>query len=593
MAISAPVTKIKIEVKESGFYEGFNKTVALTSKVLIALIVIWAVSDPERAGQVLKDIQNWSLQYFNAYYIYAVGFYIFVCLLVALYPPFGRTKLGDPDGVPEFSNFSWFSMMFGAGIGIGMLGYSVAEPIWHLGTNPEIITSKQTIAAAFASGNLILPEGVDVFAAYHEQVQAGTMTAIDGIITPKSQSALDSTYRYAFMHWGLGTWATYSLVGITLAFFSYTRGLPLTIRSGLSSIFGRRVEGLTGNIIDIAAVISTILGISQTIGLGLNAFASGLHNISGADWLMTAGENPEPSTGALLLCLLVVMLLSTLSALSGVGKGIKWLSNTNMVLSFGLLAFFFVFGSTLFALELLGKGIFSYIIHLPAMTFTVWDLASEQGGWQTGWTVFYWAWAIAFGTFVGIFLARISRNRTIREFVLGAIVAPSIMCFIWFTVVGGTAIDLELSGKAQGKIFGSNLTYQLYEVVNIMLSSGLAQLMSIMIVILLLTYLVTSADSAILVVNTINSGGSTTPVTGKRHIIIWGIALGAVIAALLLAGGLKAIQSAMIVGTIPFSFVLILMGIGLIKALIRDGIRNKEMPFGNEHQDKPQTDPAI
>ena len=576
MALAPPVKEITIDVKESGFYQGFNQTVALTSKLLIALIVIWAISDPARAGQVLKDIQNWSLQYFNAYYIYAVGFYIVVCLLVALYPPFGKVKLGEPDGEPEFSNFSWFSMMFGAGIGIGMLGYSVAEPIWHFGTNPDLITSKQIVEAALASNNLTLPEGADVFAFYHEQVKAGALASIDGVLTPQTESALDSTYRYAFMHWGLGTWATYSLVGITLAFFSYTRGLPLTIRSGLSSIFGRKLEGLTGNIIDIAAVISTILGISQTIGLGLNAFASGLHNITGADWLMTTGENPGPSTGALLLCLLVVMLLSTASALSGVGKGIKWLSNTNMVLSFGLLAFFLVFGSTLFALELLGKGIFSYIVHLPAMTFTVWDLASEQGGWQTGWTVFYWAWAIAFGTFVGIFLARISKNRTIREFVAGAIIAPSLMCFIWFTFVGGTAIDLELSGKAGGKIFSSNLTYQLYEVVNIMLSSGLAQFMSIMIVILLLTYLVTSADSAILVVNTINSGGSAAPVTGKKHIVIWGIALGAVIAALLLAGGLQAIQSAMIVGTIPFSFVLILMGIGLIKALIRDGIRNKE-----------------
>ncbi|MCE2523897.1 MAG: BCCT family transporter [Rhodobacteraceae bacterium] len=538
MAISQPLKELKIDTQDDGFYKGFNQIVVLTSKILIALIVIWAVADPVRAGEVLKAIQNWSLQYFNSYYIYAVGFYIVACLFVALYPPFGRVKLGPDDGVPEFSNFSWFSMMFGAGIGIGMLGYSVAEPIWHLGNNPDILTSKDTVVAALGAAGIAIPEGADVFALYNEQVDAGGIAAISGLAEPRTASALDSTYRYAFMHWGLGTWATYSLVGIGLAFFAYRRGLPLTIRSGLAPLFGRTLEGPVGNIIDIAAIISTLLGISQTIGLGLGAFASGLHNITGADWLMTADASPEPTTGALLLCLLVVMILSTLSAVSGVGKGIKWLSNTNMALSFALLAFFLVFGSTVFALELLGKGIFSYIVHLPAMTFTVWDLDTAQGGWQTGWTVFYWAWAIAFGTFVGIFLARISKNRTIREFVLGAIVAPSLMCFLWFCFVGGTAIDLELSGEAGGRIFAANLTYQLYEVVNIMLSSGLAQVMSIMIVILLLTYLVTSADSAILVVNTISSGGSETRATSK-HIIIWGIALGAIVAALLLAGGLS------------------------------------------------------
>lgn len=577
MALQDPLKELSIRTEPAGFYRGFNQAVALTSKVLIALIVIWAISDPIRAGQVLKDIQNWSLQYFNAYYIYAVGFYILVCLFIALYPPFGKVKLGSDDGTPEFSNFSWFSMMFGAGIGIGMLGYSVAEPIWHLGNNPDILSSKDAILSAVAAAGLSIPEGTDAFAFYHQQVEAGTLTAISGLAEPKTASALDSTYRYAFMHWGLGTWATYSLVGITLAFFCYRRGLPLTIRSGLASLFGRRLEGTVGNVIDIAAVLSTLLGISQTIGLGLNAFASGLHNITGASWLMTAGESPQPTTGALLMCLLVVMLLSTLSALSGVGKGIKWLSNLNMVLSFGLLAFFLIFGSTLFAFEMLGKSTFSYIVHLPAMTFQVWDLDTAQGGWQTGWTVFYWAWAIAFGTFVGIFLARISKNRTIREFVLGAIVAPSFMCFLWFCFVGGTAIDLELSGQAEGKIFSANLTYQLYEVINVMLSSGLAQIMSVLIVVLLLTYLVTSADSAILVVNTINSGGSDNAST-RLHIVIWGLALGAIVAALLLAGGLGAIQSAMIVGTIPFSFVLVLMGVALLKALIRDQIRSKQAP---------------
>lgn len=565
--------KINIKVNDAGFYQGFNQFITLSSKLIIAIVVIWIISDPSNAGQLLNDAKNASLQYFNAFYIYAVGFYIVVCLFVAIYPRFGRIKLGDPDGVPEYSRFSWFSMMFGAGIGIGMLGYSVAEPVWHLATNPDLISARQIVESALLSQNIAVPENADIFAIYNEHVQAGTITPIADLIIPKTTSALDSSYRYAFMHWGLATWATYAMVGITLAYFGHRRGYQLTIRSGLSAIFGNKLNGGLGNIIDIAAVLATLLGISQTIGLGLSAFASGLHNITGASWLMTAGENPEPTTGALLVCLFIVMALSILSAASGVGKGIKWLSNTNMVLSFSLIAFFLIFGSTLFAFELLGKSIVSYIIHLPVMTFTVWDLASEQGGWQTGWTVFYWAWAIAFGTFVGIFLARISKNRTIREFVAGAIIAPSLMCFIWFAFIGGTALDLELSGQAGGRIFNANLTYQLYEVVNIMLSPGLAQVLSIMIVILLLTYLVTSADSAILVVNTICAGGNITSTMSKRHIVIWGVALGAMTAALLLAGGLKAIQAAMIIGTIPFAIILILMGISLLIALSKEGTR--------------------
>ena len=271
------------------------------------------------------------------------------------------------------------------------------------------------------------------------------------------------------------------------------------------------------------------------------------------------------------------MVFSTLSALSGVGKGIKWLSNINMVLSFSLLAFFAIFGSTMFALKILGYGIFDYIIHLPALTFQVFpaDGAGSPGEWQGWWSIFYWAWWIAFAPFVGIFLARISKNRTIREFVVGAIVAPAFMCFLWFALLGGTAIDLELSGAANGSIFAQNLTAQLYETINILMPHASAVL-SVLIVVLLLTYLVTSADSAVLVVNTINAGGSQEAAT-KHHIIIWGLILTAVIAALLLAGGLNAIQSAMIIGAIPFSFIMILMGISLLKALIRDDMRKKSI----------------
>ncbi len=574
MAIQPPLRELPIATADSGFYSNFNKYVAFTSKIIIALLVIWAAIFPDRAGAVLGAMKSWSFANLNYYYTWAVAFFIIVCLVIALHPRWGKIVLGD-GGKPEFSNFSWFSMMFGAGIGIGMLGYATGEPMWHIGDNPLIRMSNIEVQAALDAAGIAVAEGSTAMATYAAQVEAGTIAAIPDLVMAKTESALTSTYRYSFLHWGLGAWACYALVGITLAFFAYSRGLPLTIRSTLAPLFGRTLSGPLGHFVDITAVVATILGISQTIGLGLDSFSAGLYNFTGAEWLMTTDDKGVlvPSTGSMLSALAVVMVLSTLSALSGVGKGIKWLSNLNMVLSFALITFFLIFGSTLFALKILGYGLFDYIIHLPALTFQVFpaDGAGSPGEWQGWWSIFYWAWWIAFAPFVGIFLARISRNRSIREFVVGSIVAPSIMCFLWFALLGGTAIDLELNGSANGSIFAKSLTAQLYETINVLMPQA-AAILSVLIVILLLTYLVTSADSAVLVVNTINAGGSQ-EAASKGHIVIWGLILTAVIAALLLAGGLSAIQSAMIIGAIPFSFIMILMGISLLKALIRDDMR--------------------
>ena len=574
MAIQPPLSALPIATADSGFYSNFNKYVAVTSKIIIALLVIWAAIFPDRAGAVLGAMRTWSFDNLNYYYTWAVAFFIGVCLLIALHPRWGKVVLGD-GGKPEFSNFSWFSMMFGAGIGIGMLGYATGEPIFHIADNPLIRMSTIEVQAALDAAGIAVAEGSTAMATYLAQVEAGSITAIPDLVTAKTESAITSTYRYSFFHWGVGAWSCYALVGITLAFFAYSRGLPLTIRSTLAPIFGRSLSGPLGHIIDVTAVVATILGISQTIGLGLDSFSSGLYAFTGAEWLMTTDDKGVlvPSTGSMLVALAVVMTLSTLSALSGVGKGIKWLSNLNMVLSFSLIAFFVVFGSTLFALKILGYGLFDYIIHLPALTFQVFPAAGagSPGEWQGWWSIFYWAWWIAFAPFVGIFLARISKNRSIREFVVGSILAPSFMCFLWFALLGGTAIDLELNGSANGSIFAKNLTAQLYETINVLMPQA-AAVLSVLIVILLLTYLVTSADSAVLVVNTINAGGSQ-EAASKGHIVIWGLILTAVIGALLLAGGLNAIQSAMIIGSMPFSFIMILMGFSLIKALIRDDMR--------------------
>lgn len=539
MSLRPPITDLNIPTESSGFYQGFSKFVAIGSKISIGALILWAVAFPENAGAILKNVRSTIDANTGAWYMYVMTFYIVVCLVLALWPATGRIRLGGEDSKPEFSSFSWFSMMFGAGIGIGMLTYATGEPIFHFGTNPDVIMGEATASSA---------------------------------------DNVRSAMKWSFLHWGFSAWGCYAIVGLALAFFSYSRGLPLTIRSGLTPLLGRSLEGPLGHVVDIVSVIATILGVSVTLGYGVSQFAAGIYNITGAEWIMSEGS---PTTFAMLLCLAIVMIFSTMSALSGVGKGIKWLSNINMGLSFFILAFLLIFGSTMFALSSLVTGLWDYIINLPMMSMTVWSadgdpesVASKLAGWQGGWTIFYWAWWIAFAPFVGLFLARISKGRTIREYVLGAMIVPSLMCFIWFTFAGGTAIDLTLNGGAGDAITGAGLSSQLFAMINFMLSPTLATLMSIVIVVLLLTYLVTSADSAVLIINTIAAAGDESP-KGRVHIITWGAILTLVIAGLLLAGGLGAINTAMIIGALPFSFVMALMGISLFKALIRDGMREK------------------
>ncbi|RNF34328.1 transporter [Paracoccus methylarcula] len=367
-------------------------------------------------------------------------------------------------------------------------------------------------------------------------------------------------------------WATYALAGLAMAYLCYRRNLPLTIRSSLTPLFGRSLSGLLGHAIDIVAVVATVLGVAQTLGFGVEQFVAGMNRIIPGAWMLDDSDKATPA--AVTLALLIIMAASTLSAVSGVGKGIKWLSNLNMGLSFFLPVFFLLFGSTFFGLHTLFYGLMQYIIQLPELVFTVWrpdgtSVGDALAQWQGDWSVFYWAWWIAFAPFVGLFLARVSRGRSIREYVLGATVMPAMMCFVWFALVGGTAIDLTLNGGAGGAISNAGQESQLFAMIDFMLPPQIAWFMAIVIVMLLLTFLVTTADSAILIINTINSAGDESP-RGRIHIIFWGIALTLVVAALLMVGGLEAIKTAMVIGALPFSLVMVLMGLSPVKAIIRD-----------------------
>ena len=287
--IEPPLSDLPIKTADKGFYNGFSLDVTVTSKLAVGGLVLWAVAFPEQAGGVLGGLNTFILANFASWYIYVMAFFVLVCLALAIWPAAGKLKLGHDDETPEFDNFSWFSMMFGAGIGVGMLTWAVAEPIYHFRNNPEVI---------------------------------------QGLAEGESVNNFMNAYQYSYLHWGFSAWSSYAIAGLALGYFTYRRGLPLTIRSSLTPLFGSALSGPLGHIVDIVAVIATILGVAQTLGFGVEQFVAGMSKIGIGDWLVTAEGNASPA--GIIVALVVIMGASTLSALSGVGKGIKWLSNINM-----------------------------------------------------------------------------------------------------------------------------------------------------------------------------------------------------------------------------------------------------------------------
>ena len=525
--MSEPVTQVEV----AGFYRGYNRGIAISVKLIIVLLVLWTAATPNAADMLLV-VQAATVEYFGGWYIGATALFTILCLVLAVLPGTGSQRLGMPDTRPEFSRFAWFSMMFGAGIGVGMLTYSTAEPLYHFGNNPDVIMGH---AEAYTVSNV------------------------------------GPAYKWTLLHYGLTPWACYAVVGLSLAYFSYRRDMPLTIRSPFSAMLGQRSSTVVGAFVDTAAILATLIGIAVTIGYGVTQLAFGAHHITHWAWLI---EENQPTKLALAAAVGIIVLAAMMSALSGLGRGIKWLSNLNMVLSWVLLLIFLVFGATLFAGEVFVQGILDYLAALPAMSSTIWSDSSTQkdlalAQWQSNWTIFYWAWWIAFTPFVGLFLARVSRGRTLREYAVGAIIMPSLMCFAWLCIIGGTALDLELSGVAQGAIINADLSAQLFATVDVLFQSAWVFPVACLCVVLLLTYLITSADSAVLVVNTIVSGGVEQE-HASPHIVLWSLLLGLIIITLLLAGGLDALRSVMIIGALPFSGVMFLMMLSLLTAMWRD-----------------------
>ncbi|MXO47346.1 BCCT family transporter [Erythrobacter vulgaris] len=530
--MTPPLVDLPIATHDSGFYDGFSRAVTIPSKIIVSLLIMWAIFFPVSANETLSAANSSIIASFSGWYVYLVAALMAVCFLLALWPSAGRLRIGAEDEVPEFNRFSWFAMLFGAGIGIGMLTYSTGEPLAHFANNPEIIR---------------------------------------GSIEAQSAEAVRPAFIYTFLHWGFAAWGSYALVGLAIGYVAYRRNLPLTIRSALAPLFGVRLSGLSGHLIDIVAVVATILGVAVTMGLGVEQFVAGLARLGLGDWLLDA--DGSSSAAAVVVSLVILVGASTLSALSGVGRGIKWLSNLNMGLSFALLALFAIIGSGMVGLNILGVGLWDYFRTLIPNSLTLFSGGNEIGDalvrWQLDWSVFYWAWWIAFAPFVGMFIARISKGRTIREYVLGVVLVPSLMCFVWMALAGGTAIDLELSGAAGGTIVNSGISDQLFATLSVLLSPPVFSVVSGLVVILLMTYLITSTDSAILIVNTINGAGETEG-QRRRHIVFWGVALAFVVGSMLILGGIDAIRITMIIGALPFSFVVALMAVSIVKAVVYD-----------------------
>lgn len=477
--------------------KGRDYGLSVITGVLAVSFVLGGAIYPEKFNVVLQRVLGFLTNWFGWMFLLFVLGFVLTCLLLAF--KYGDVKLGRPEDKPEYSRFSWFAMLFSAGMGIGLMFWSVAEPLSHFSKPP------------FGK--------------------------------PYSDEAVQVAMRYTFFHWGIHAWAVYGIVGLALAYFGFRKQAPMLISSVFQPLLGDRTQGWIGKSLDGLAVFATIFGVATSLGLGTMQINSGLKYLFGI----------PNSTWTNVIIVGIITVMFTLSAISGIGRGIRILSNLNVVLAVVLLIFMFLVGPSQFIVNLTTDTVGDYIQNFFSMSLDTDPV--RQTGWVNSWTVFYWAWWIAWAPFVGGFIARISRGRTIREFVLGVLIAPVIFSFLWMGVFGGTALHLAITGQPNIvdpvlKDIGSGLfeVFRYYPLSGFL--SGLALL-------LITTFFVTSADSATFVVGILLSQGHLEPAAGTK--IFWGVVQGAIAVVLLLTGGLMALQTASIIAAFPFMFVMAAM----------------------------------
>ncbi|WP_245999041.1 BCCT family transporter [Paracoccus methylarcula] len=520
-------------VSDKGPFKGLHNGMSIASKAMVAAFVVFTVLNVELAGKLYGSIRSWVESALSWYYISSVVVLFFVCLFL-MFSRFGSIRLGDDDSRPEFSNFSWFAMLFSASVSIGIMFFGVAEPLFYFDNSAGWGYPNNPFADRLGHTGLT-PE-----------------RAVDAV-------------RVTNFHWGLHGWAIYTITGLCLGYFAFRKKLPLTFRSALYPILGDRIYGPAGHAVDLLAIFGTVFGIATSLGLGATQMAQGMNVLFGVD------------SGILTQVLLVlgVSVVATLSAVSGIGRGVKILSEWNIILTIVLILFFLFAGPTQWLVGFFLNSLGAYVTHFVPMGF--WT-ASEPGdvAWQGGWTIFYWGWWLSWAPFVGMFIARISKGRTIREFMFGAMLVPTAMAFIWISIFGGNALHIEMNavdgvGSAGliEMVNNWNLGGTLFGTIDGLAGGGaLTWIISALATFLLATWFITSSDSGTLVVTTILSMGNPHP--PKRYRIIWGGAQALVAAVLLMAGGLGALQTASIAAALPTSILVVLMAVGVLKSLMED-----------------------
>lgn len=492
-----------------------NPRVAVPSVVIIIVFVLLGSFFPNRAEALFGSLKGLIEDGLGWIYILSVAFFLIFVIALAV-SPFGKIRLGPDDSRPDYSYLSWFAMLFSAGMGIGLLYFSVAEPLFHFDSPP------------------IGKGGMD------------PSLGMDGRIL-----AAKNAMRLTFFHWGLHAWGIYIVVGMSLAYFSFRKKLPLSIRSSFYPLLKERIYGWPGHLIDILAIFGTVFGVATSLGLGVLQINAGLN------YLFGFAISPYLQVGLIV----IITAMATLSVGLGLNRGIRRLSEFNMILALILVVFAFVCGPTLFLLRATVENTGFYLQHIANTTF--WMDAYRESGWQGWWTLFYWGWWIAWSPFVGIFIARISRGRTIREFIVGVLFVPTAVTIIWMTVLGNGALYEQLFGDGGlVAIVNADSSLALYAYLETL---PWPIITSVLATVLIVTFFVTSADSGALVIDMLASGGKANPPVYQR--VFWAVLQGSVAAVLLLSGGLLALQTASIVTGLPFAIVLLVMCFSLLKSL--------------------------
>ncbi|SER24336.1 glycine betaine uptake BCCT transporter [Piscibacillus halophilus] len=483
------------------------------SLIIAILFIVWGMISEDtlpdwNLGIVTGNIQAFLVGKFGWFYLLsATAFLVFALFLIA--SKYGNIVLGKDGDKPEYSYITWFGMLFSAGMGIGLVFWGATEPIYHFNEPPYDV-----------EGN---------------------------------SEAAKVAMRYSFFHWGLHPWGIYSVLALALAYFQFRKDAPGLISTTLKPLFGNRMNGGYGTLVDVIAVFATIFGVATSLGLGAQQISSGLGYIF---------DGLTNSFSLQLMIIIIVTVLFMLSAITGLNRGIKYLSTTNIILAFLLMFFMLFAGPTNFIMNFFTTTLGSYIQNLPAMSFRTAPFSENDTGWLENWTIFYWAWWIAWAPFVAMFIARVSRGRTVREFVIGVLLVPTLFGGLWFAVFGGSAISLEYNeGLDLFSIISE--TGQEAALFTVLENYPLAIISSMLTIILIGTFFITSADSATFVLGMQTTGGNLNPDLKVK--MAWGIVQSATAAVLLWQGGLDALQTASILAAFPFAFILILVIFSVIK----------------------------